>query len=96
MTTRTKKLLEKHAEVTKGGIKARGSPANATQKTVVVNETTTGRLKKQLLFAGSTLMAATIAVGLMMDWTSDMVHVAYPVGSLYIAQMLTILFTKME
>lgn len=90
-----KKLDPKNAEVTKSGIKARGSPAGS-QRTVVVNESTVGKLKKNLLYLGTTVMAFGSGVGLAFNWEPALIHAAYPLGFLYLTQMLLLRLTKME
>jgi len=91
-----KKLDPKNAEVTKSGIKVRGSPAKGSQKTVVVRESSVNKLKKNILYFNSSVMAATIGIGLAIEWTPEMVHIAYPLGGLYIFQMLLLKLTKVE
>jgi len=90
------KLDPKNAEVTKAGVKARGSPAKGSQKTITVKETSVGQLKKNMLYFGSTVMTTVVAIGLAIEWTPELVHIAYPVGCIYVAQMLVIKLTKME
>lgn len=86
----------KNAEVTKRGIKNRGSPVKGDQKTVVVNETPMGKIKKNLLYAGITVQAAAVGVGIVANWTDEMVHAAYPCGFLFLGLLLLVRLTKME
>jgi len=89
-----RRLDPKNAEVTKRAIKARGSPVKSNQTLVV--GTPTGSLKKRLLYAGTTVLAGSVMVGLWTNWVPEFVHLAYLCGGLWLSQMLTLRFTKME
>ena len=91
-----KKIDSKNAEVTTSGVKKRGEQVKGKTQTVVVNGNSIGKIKKNLLYASTTIMAAGAAIGLIVNWTPELVHVAYPMGGLFLAQLLLILTTKME
>lgn len=90
-----KSTTAKHAEVTPSGVRKRGK-TKGTQTPVVVKQTTTGKLKQYLLYGGTTIMAVALAIGIAEDWTPNMVHIAYPLGFVYLVQMLLIRLSKLE
>ena len=92
----TRKTLSKNAEVTLSGIKARGDPVKGKQKLVTINSTPQGKFKKQLIYLSLSIMAVGNGIGLAVDWTPDLVHVAYPLVGVYITGLLTTFLTKME
>lgn len=92
----SRKTLTKNAEVTLNGIKARGDPGKSGTKLVTVNSTPQGKFKKNLVYLSLTVMAAGNAIGMALDWSPDLVHVAYPMAGVYITGMLTTFLTKME
>lgn len=89
------KTLTKNAEVTKRGIKARGSP-DPSSKLVVNSTTHAGLIKKRLMYAGTTVLALAVELGLYLNWEPYMIHPAYWTGAIWLTQMLLLRFTKME
>lgn len=93
----SRKTLSHNAEVTMGGIKPRGSPAaKGKQKLVTVTTSPVGKFKKNIIYLCLGTMAMANGIGLAMDWTPDLVHVAYPLAGVFITGLLTTFLTKME
>lgn len=91
----SRKTLSHNAEVTLTGINRKGTSAGK-QKPVVVKATPVGKFKQNVNYLCLTTLGISCAVGLAMDWSSDMVHVAYPLAGVYIVGMLNTFLTKME
>jgi len=95
-TARKKARLLANAEVTSTGIKVRGDPIKGKQRVVTVKDTPVGKFKKNLLTACFMISAAGNAVGITLDWTPEMVHVAYPLAGVAVLYLVTSFLTKME
>lgn len=91
-----KARLLKNAEVTPIGIKNRGESAKSKQTLVTVKSTPIGTFKKNLINVCFLLETTAVGIGLALDWTPDLVHVAYPLAGVAITGLLTIFLTKME
>ena len=89
------RLLE-NKEVWLGGVKTRGVSPKGGQSLVVVKSTPIGTFKKNLINACFLIETSAVGIGLALDWTPDLVHVAYPLLGVAITGLLTIFLTKME
>lgn len=96
MTTKKQADFSKNAEVTTQGIKNRGDPIKGTSTLVTVNNTPMGTLKKRFIAGGFIISLTANAVGLALDWTPDMVHVAYPLATVGAISLVLLFFSKME
>lgn len=96
MTPKNKAALLKNAEVTTSGVKARGDPVKGSGTIVTVNTTPMGTLKKRLIAGSFAVSLAANFVGLALDWTPDMVHVAYPLAAIGVLGLALLYFSKME
>lgn len=91
----SRKTISKNAEVTLGGIKPRGSPSGK-QTLVTLKSSPVGKFKKNIIYLSLGVLATANTVGLAMDWTPDLVHIAYPLAGVFITGVLTTFLTKME
>ena len=96
MTPKRKAELLKKAEVTPSGVKARGDPVKGSGTIVTVNNTPMGTLKKRVIAGSFAVSLSANFIGLALDWTPDMVHVAYPLASIGTLGLALLYFSKME
>ena len=96
LTPKKKAQLLKNAEVTTKGIKIRGEDAKGSGTYVTVNPTPLGVLKKRVIASTLAVSLAANFVGLALDWTPDMVHVAYPLAAVGALGLALLYFSKME
>lgn len=94
--TKAERAMRKNAEVTPTGIKARGDPGKANTKTIVVNDSYLGKLKKRIIGTSVVLLAMGNAVALAAVWEPWMVHVAWTLGTGTAITLLALTFSKME
>lgn len=85
----------KNAEVTKRGIKVRGSPESGTQR-VVVSNTIRFNLKKKLLVTACLSKTAAILIGLSLYWEPQFDHLVWATGVVTVSELLTLMFAKVE
>ena len=87
------KIDEKNSEVTKAGIKNRGSPVKSSKKPVMKGP---NNVKKMLGYFNVTALYLTIVVGLIINWEPVYVNLAWPCSFIYLFQMFLITFDKVE
>lgn len=96
VTPKKKQQLLKNAEVTASGIKPRGDPVKGGGNIVTINHTPMGTLKKRVIASSFSVSLAANAIGLALDWTPELVHVAYPLAAIGAVGLALLYFSKME